>query len=1039
MRLGVFSFAEGRQMASADEAAFWAALTENPTDDTARLAFADWLEDRTDPRSQWLRDAELARYMRPESATPLAAMVEAIQSDDYDAGAATVPLFSRLGSDGLHELLLLSWNEDHTWLRFLVGESLSHFDGEHLLPHLSDLIRLIPTNSDYICRAIAKIGLGAAPTVVPLLEAERQGVVTPRTLAETLAGIGPGAEAGVPRLVEIFCHDTDYAGSAAAEALAAIGLHTLDAALAGLDQLDDETFPEAMARLIVYNGAAISRFSELVTEPPGRKRTGALLLLCKLAPTIALPHLIDSLRGEAAQEDRDLLLREITAMGPAAVTAAPVLREMLREAAGENYQDQVAEALAAVTGDTGIPELVAQLDDPEPNFRRRTLRVLARLAGGHPDARSALLRSVADPDRGVRLEVLDLLTRVIHTGDEDVVEPLRPWLSDPDPEGRAAAIWALGRAKWGALPALTELLTAMHDPVENVRIAATRSVDGMQHEEPRMLAALLEALDDPSEEVRHAAGHGLLEWSNLYPEFTAAVFARVNDPDPYIARCATQLIGKATEQTPELVAYLRNTLRTAEDVDVRVSAGAGLARLKVTDPEVLAEVFALLDETANDELIDTLAKVDSTTMVGLNVRLERRPDLRYRVLCAIAWNRGEIDTTPALSGAISSLSDEESIVRSEAATVLGNMGQAAAVALPHLLSALADPDVIVRATAATAISKVAPNGAEVVSELSRCQVDDDAYVRKCAVDAIATLDVTPETKLPHLLAALHDADAGVIQQAASGMGDLGQVGAVAIPILIPLLSHTEREVRRLAAFALGSMGDTPESVTALRGLLADPEDGVRHMAVRALGNLGTAAMAAGPDLIRMATDDPDEDVRCAAAAMLVQVGAGEAAADTVATLVQSLWSESGETRAHAARSLGALGASAQTAVPELAKALRDPAWGDISKETWKRYMVMGMLIIPADSIEAIAAVDQRIYVVTALQNIGPPEVVIPLLIAAMEDANLLVGISATEAIRDLLPASEPAVWDLLAHADRDIRRRARNLLSIPHEITEDDW
>ena len=50
-------------MASSEEAAFWAALEANPTDDTTRLVFADWLDDRSDPRADWIRDAELAKYM----------------------------------------------------------------------------------------------------------------------------------------------------------------------------------------------------------------------------------------------------------------------------------------------------------------------------------------------------------------------------------------------------------------------------------------------------------------------------------------------------------------------------------------------------------------------------------------------------------------------------------------------------------------------------------------------------------------------------------------------------------------------------------------------------------------------------------------------------------------------------------------------------------------------------------------------------------------------------------------------------------------
>jgi uncharacterized protein (TIGR02996 family) len=38
-----------------DEAAFLKALRENPKDDTVRLAYADWLDERDDPRAEYIR------------------------------------------------------------------------------------------------------------------------------------------------------------------------------------------------------------------------------------------------------------------------------------------------------------------------------------------------------------------------------------------------------------------------------------------------------------------------------------------------------------------------------------------------------------------------------------------------------------------------------------------------------------------------------------------------------------------------------------------------------------------------------------------------------------------------------------------------------------------------------------------------------------------------------------------------------------------------------------------------------------------------
>lgn len=46
-----------------DEEAFLCAIRDEPDSDLRRLIFADWLEDRNDPRATWVRDAELWAVM----------------------------------------------------------------------------------------------------------------------------------------------------------------------------------------------------------------------------------------------------------------------------------------------------------------------------------------------------------------------------------------------------------------------------------------------------------------------------------------------------------------------------------------------------------------------------------------------------------------------------------------------------------------------------------------------------------------------------------------------------------------------------------------------------------------------------------------------------------------------------------------------------------------------------------------------------------------------------------------------------------------
>jgi uncharacterized protein (TIGR02996 family) len=47
-----------------DEAALWAAVAADPGDDTLRLAYADWLDERGDPRAAWFRSDEVWHHAK---------------------------------------------------------------------------------------------------------------------------------------------------------------------------------------------------------------------------------------------------------------------------------------------------------------------------------------------------------------------------------------------------------------------------------------------------------------------------------------------------------------------------------------------------------------------------------------------------------------------------------------------------------------------------------------------------------------------------------------------------------------------------------------------------------------------------------------------------------------------------------------------------------------------------------------------------------------------------------------------------------------
>src|SRR5262245_19014693 len=90
-----------------DESAFLAAIQAG--DDTARLAFADWLEERGDQRGRWVRDPEIWPFMAPDASDPLPRLLapagEALPGRNW-------ALLARLGAPAVPALVAFLWDRE---------------------------------------------------------------------------------------------------------------------------------------------------------------------------------------------------------------------------------------------------------------------------------------------------------------------------------------------------------------------------------------------------------------------------------------------------------------------------------------------------------------------------------------------------------------------------------------------------------------------------------------------------------------------------------------------------------------------------------------------------------------------------------------------------------------------------------------------------------------------------------------------------------------------------------------------------------------
>jgi HEAT repeat protein len=153
---------------------------------------------------------------------------------------------------------------------------------------------------------------------------------------------------------------------------------------------------------------------------------------------------------------------------------------------------------------------------------------------------------------------------------------------------------------------------------------------------------------------------------------------------------------------------------------------------------------------------------------------------------------------------------------------------------------------------------------------------------------------------------------------------MGSEAAPAIPALVRALCDMNRFVRWAAARTLGHLAprEADMVVPGLVALLKDPDTDVRVAAAVALERFGPAARGA-VSALGQAAGQGDSEVRIAAIKALMAIG--REAAPAVPEIARGLEQDNNiRLRKQAADALGQFGPLAESAIPELLKALEDP-------------------------------------------------------------------------------------------------------------------
>lgn len=316
---------------------------------------------------------------------------------------------------------------------------------------------------------------------------------------------------------------------------------------------------------------------------------------------------------------------------------------------------------------------------------------------------------------------------------------------------------------------------------------------------------------------------------------------------------------------PADIPVLASALRDPETPIRRLAAKA---LIKVNDPAAVEPLIAALADPAEagawqSDVIAALEHYQDPRSVPACIAALDNHDAKVRR--AAASLLGSMGDLAALEPLLKALFDPDAAVAGDAAYAIAKLGQPA---MPGLLQVLQDAPAQARIAAADALGIIADTKA--IPALVAALKDQDSYLQIAAAKALAR--IRHPSVIEPLVNALEDSSNaaffyGVSDEASAALVKLGK------PAIAPMLESLKRPAtsgrgRLLIIRLLGELPD-PRAVEPLVGLLSEPNLEVRQAAMTTLAKVAPQrALEALPPFL----DDADFNVRHHAGELLRNAG-----------------------------------------------------------------------------------------------------------------------------------------------------------------------
>jgi HEAT repeat protein len=569
----------------------------------------------------------------------------------------------------------------------------------------------------------------------------------------------------------------------------------------------------------------------------------ALAGLAALVPSVVAPPAIPSERAGATSRFRGPDQEDAGDRSARATSGSEMVRRSPRTPEEEILDERCRE--------TGLPRaeaLVQAVADEDSDIRGAAIRALVKEGVRSGSAVRAVFDALRDDDEVVRRQAVEALLRV--SSDEKAnLQALIDALLDDDVDVRTSAATEIAGVPGATARAVPALALNLDDGDCRVRFATAKTLGLLG--DRRAVSALLPRLNDPDGDVRTATAEALVGLGDrsAVPDLMAALAIREDHelihalgriggeaaiftligmlgPDSYLDRPAVLALGLMGPEAAPAVPALVRRLRQDAGLDAYYNAVARtLARIGGREAaRAILSTLTRVSLRARTHAVRALGDIGPAAAVAIPTLIPMIGKEREAIVAL-----GKIASQPAITvPALLAVLEKASRAKPSAMEALGRFGPAAAAATPALIRCLGEGGWKTRQRAAYALGRIGRGRDDVIRALRRRQTDDDSDVRVAVACSLVRLGCGNE----RLLAVLVEA---VVEDNSLDAADaLAESGKQTELVIRKLIARLDGEAVR-AAEILGNMRSrAAPALPALRKALLSSDWTLRYAAIDAL-------------------------------------------------------------------------------------------------------------------------------------------------------------------------------------------------------------